>query len=608
MATVQELSVRVGADTGGFQAGAQRVESGLDDISSEAIQTAAALEVLSSRANDAEGEVRELGRGSLATSGRVAALGSSATSTAATLTGLSAASSAASVSFTSLANTPLLVALPVLTASATALLSTLFPLAAVAGTVAAALGGLGLVAVAGTLTAAASQTETLTSALEEAKTELLAVLEPLTDAFMPVILHVLDILPDVAEETLALTGGFGELAASMTNLIDDVADVLPELFATLIEFGEDALPVLESFVESLDGNVRPALRGMRRVAEAVAPVLVRFGREFGRVIPELTRLGTVVLRTVVPAFSDFLGLVENIIQIGEGSNSLVGFLSSLVNGALTWIESRGVPLIQQVGGNLVGALITAIQPTEEGGTGQLNALISRVGGWLDDLSAWVQGPGGTTITNTMRELFDALANALQNLSEEDIQGGVDALLGVVAGVFDSVSNAVASDEGGRVSQAIGRVTGDIMASFADSLVAYVRSDAFQEDLDQFANATEAAIEKSLRGMSIGLGDANFEVFGEEISIPLGFGQDPDRLPNPDTSSLADVREFVQGPNSVDGRRITQGERRFVENETPFTVEVTVDGDVGVVRDTAVEVVNEEQRLTRMNQGRIQTPR
>jgi hypothetical protein len=621
MATVDELSVRVSANVATFKQGINSAAESVDDLSGDALDAAASLEILSGRANDAEGETRELGRASTMTAARVSALGGAATSTAASLTGMNAAANAATFSFSSLANTPLLFALPVLTAGATALLSVLFPLAAAAGTVAAALGGIGFVAFAGTAAAAATHTETLKDTLTTVKEQLLEVLEPLADLFLPMLESLLLQLPDVVEETLALTGGLEQFRDSIWLAARAFLDVVPEMLATMIEFGEMALPIIRRFFQRLEGGVRPAMMGMLDVTREIAPALMRFGRAFVDAIPELTRLGAVVLNTLVPAFTDFIGLIEDVMQVGAESGGLVDFLGTLVNRAATWVAGPGMAMLSNLANTVFDALLDVFQPDARGGSSPasrgIDALISFLGGTLSTLATGISnGRLGTEITAVISAVMGSIETALSDVSAGDVQGGVSNLTRIIGGVFDSVMQGLTTPEARGGATAIGRIVGELMAAFAQELIGYVRSDAFQSDLALFADALRTALGESIEGMTIPLNNATVNVAGQEIPLggfsnisPFGFAGSGNLARRMDVRDVPVVETALQ-PSSMGGRRITPTEAQAIADAmegVTLNAEgrlTTENGEIQAeIRSLAAEQVDQEQRQTRERQGR-----
>jgi hypothetical protein len=254
---LDSLDIRISADTANFVAGVERSESKLDGLSSQALRTAGSLEVLSSRAKDAAGQIGRLGKTATASAFGIKTLTSS-------LPGLN-------LGLISVSGTMTAVAIPALIALGSALL----PLAATVGVVAAALGGIGLGVFAGGAAAAAANTAVLKDAFMEMLAELQAVLEPLADAFFPLLVAIIDRVPEMVAETVALIGGFRDFRDAVWGVADAFFDVMPNILATLFELGEQALPIVERVVRVVGRNFEPALRGLLRVTDRIVMGLIR---------------------------------------------------------------------------------------------------------------------------------------------------------------------------------------------------------------------------------------------------------------------------------------------------------------------------------------------
>jgi len=694
MATLSGIAVEISAQTSAFQSKMSRAQDAASDLSlslralssssnsadrdvsgvgNEAVSTAAALQFLQGRTDAAGDEFDALqrkGRGV-----RRALLGVSAASvgTAGALSTLTPSAQGLQFSLAGIQTSGVgaIATLGGLGVAATALLSTLFPLAAVLGTLTAGVGALAgaFGAVVGTgilafgekrgeqnrkrleetrarierLEALQETEEGLTQTqqeeletlqeradtleeqtgimggLKDAVGELTDELAPLITAFgekfIPLIEAGLDALPELVEDTLAALGGLEAFRETLGEFGSAAMDIIPMMASEMVRFARIALPVFVDFVEFLSNNASRALDGMLRVTQRLAPTLLRLGRAFLSALPELTKLGVVTLETVVPALSRLLGIVEDVINIGEGSDSLVGFLKTLITKAQTWITSTGIPLVTDIGGSLLGSLVDSLGPGGGGGEGEgsvdlIGALTSRIGDMLTGVNNWLSSGGKTQIEDTATEIVGQLADGLANLGEDDISGGVDALTGIIGDIADAFITVFNSDEFEKLNEQLGSLAGNLIRELGENMVEYAKSDAFVDDLSGLSDAVADAMAAQLRGLDEALGSVTLEIGGEKVDIPLGFsgaeigGEGTREF----TESLSAVRENVRDPTSQKGTAISPLEREFVENQTPFTVEVTVDGDTEIVRETAVEVVDEEDRAFRRNTGTTGTPR
>ena len=473
----------------------------MDALSGDSLSLAGAFQVLGGRADEAGDEIGRLGRTSAVSSLGVRSLSSSLPtlnlgllSVSGTLTGLM---------------------IPAL-----ALLSTtLFPLAAIVGTVGAALAGIGIGVFAGGAAAAAVHTQTLQDAFADLQKELKEVVEPLADAFLPVLLDIMDRIPDVVDETLDLVGGLDEFADSVGDVADAGLDILPETLALFVEFGQLALPIIENAIRLLGRRLEPAFRGMLRVTRELAPELMRFGRAFVNAIPELTAVGTVILNTLLPAFADFMGLIEDVIQLGAASNGLVDFLQTLTSRALAWVQSEGVSILSSISSAILGGLSDAFAPGEgeaKGGrTGILGGLVTVLTDGLQGVATWLKNGGGKQqITNVITSLFGALDGMFGNESAT-ANAIVTPLMSIIGSAFDALVAALNSDEARSLGASIGEMATETLQTLAEKLIAYARSDAFKKDL---AGLTTAVANSVGAALAAGVGNA-FEVGSIRVLEP-----------------------------------------------------------------------------------------
>lgn len=505
------LEVRVSASTASATSKIERVREKLGDLTSQAAQTAGGLQVLQGRTDEAGDEMTTLGA-------KAATAGFGIRSLTASIPTLN-------LGLISVSGTMTTLVIPALLTLSTVLL----PLAAAATTVGAALGGIGLGVVAGTAAAASENLELLKTAFSTMVESLQEAVAPLADAFLPLLLAIMYRIPRVVERTIELTGGFVEFRDAVWGVADAFFDLMPSLLATLFEFGQMALPILREFLQSLDGGIRPALMGMLQVTQRIAPTLMEFGQAFIDALPALTRLGTIVLETVVPALSDLFGIVDNLLSSGfEGGGS--GFVTGLIN------------------------IITS-------GIGQLEQ-------WLSN------GGGQQQIAGVMTALFGALD---QGLGDEDsaASGVVDTVLGVLGSVFDALMNALRSGEAGELSRSLGEFGVALWKDLNSSLIEYVTGGEFASDAALLANALANVLGSVIRGAineaipnEIGFQIPEFSVGGRTFG---GDSVNMDLPNNPVSEQVGGIGQASTTPGSGGGSGKGSQLQDFTES---LTVEVT----------------------------------
>lgn len=357
-----DLEVRVGADTADFSRGINRAQDSLGELDSDALQTAAALQVLQGRADEAGDEMSQIGRKASSAAAGLGAAGGTSGSTAGAFSALAASTEGLSLSFgsltSSLSGTVLL--LGAVGSAATALVSTLVPLAAVVGTLTAGAGALaaafGGIVGSGILAFGKQQAEqnklqlsivnsqieslkekrealgrldeterrelstlkerkdeledqiTITDALgqefKELRAELASVIIPFGRQFIPLIEEGINALPRLLRAVLDSVGGVEQFTRSLRQLGRFAFRVIPQVTETIFNLARRALPIFKDFINFVTNNATSAFQGMINSANQIGPLLIQIGQEILNTLPAFDRLGRAVLENLLPALRD----------------------------------------------------------------------------------------------------------------------------------------------------------------------------------------------------------------------------------------------------------------------------------------------------------------
>lgn len=505
------------------------------------------MQILQNRADEAGDEISGTGRDASGTATRLGFLSAAAGTTSGAFGTLSSANSTLSLSFGSLTTslTGTVALLGLVGAAATGLVSTLLPLAAVVGTVTGALGALaaafGTVIGTGILafgeqraqqkqeeldqieeeielyeqlqeeygTLNSSQQENLEQlkerkdeledqtdimgALSGAFSDLMEELQPVItefgEQFVPLIEDAIDAIPDLVRNIFSAIGGMDRFVDVLRRLGNRAFRVIPQITADIFDLARMALPVFMDFINFVGNNASSAFSAMLQVTQRLAPTLMGLGRAFLDALPELTALGTVILETVIPAVSDLLGFIEDLINMGQGSDSFTDFLDSLINSGLEWLENDGKTLIENAGDFVLSTLEDVIRPGgDEEGSGILDAFIDRVSSLLTGVETWLEEGGQEQLTSLMTTLFSGINTALTENSDRLESDIYNPLTNILSGVFDSVTEALKSDEANQLSTTLANLSREAFQFFADQLTAYAGSQAFRDDLSQLVGA------------------------------------------------------------------------------------------------------------------------
>jgi len=337
----EELEVEIGADTADFTAGVKSAENSLEGFDTQSLQTAASLQILQNRADEAEDEI--------------SSAGTSATTSSLSFTQLSSAATGSSVSLSGLSSTLLVAVIPALLATSTALI----PVVTALGGLATILGAIGFVGLVGGLGAVATNGEELQGTFDEIQSTLETELQPLFDEFTEVLNTVgeafIDIIPSLTptEDQISQIGeGFEELGLALVDAIPPLVELATtlttEFLPSLTDIISGVAESLPSFLETLVSTFRDLsdeLSSAANFAVELAPELLDMGfAMFDVVEPAVSALADTLV-TAVQEFNDLdTSMQGTIATVGSVAPVLVG-LVSIVGGPITVALAAGVAAV-----------------------------------------------------------------------------------------------------------------------------------------------------------------------------------------------------------------------------------------------------------------------
>jgi len=650
----ESLSVRISAQTRSFESGIDDARDELSKFNTGALATSSSLQVVQSRVDETEDEVSALSRSLRVLRNRLFSTAGAAGTTAGSFATLSAGTSglsfsvgSLSTSFTSLAGT-----LAIVTGAATALLSTLFPLAAVLGTLTAGTlslaGAFGAVVGSGILafgrergeqvkerlegvrdqiqaleeledkqgelseanqrqlreledlqTELEDQTSIfggLEAAISDARDEILPLIADFGEDFLPLIRDAIDALPTLVENILNALGSLTKFREALRDFGETVMDTIPTVVTAMVDLAERALPMAVEFISWIGRNADPIFSGMLRVTEQLSRVFMGLADAFIRATPELTSLGTLILRTVVPALSAYLRLVEDIIQIGQRSDGFVDFVRRGMQQLAAWINGPGLSLLSDVVNSVLNGLNTLL--SGESADRFFQGLINLMTTVLKRLSSWFDSGGQQLITNILKDLFGTIATILTTQEQVFRSQIFDPIANILSSLFDSLAVALNSDEAGRLSAAAGNLASAIGGTLMNELIEYVNSEAFNEDLKKLAGAVANTLGKA----SVAVLKDN--VMSGDVTAFGGIGE----------AALSAIGDSLVEANSPSAATTPSDPKALrPPGQTPrgeIEVGVNVEGDdslAEIIRENATAIVREKERRTKRNTGGTTRP-
>jgi len=474
MATIDDLSVKVSADTATFQAGAEAVESKLDDLSNEAIQTAAAMSILSDRSERAGDNINQVGRQS--------------TTTAVQMGVLQAATNAANTSFLGITATTYAALIPALVALAAAL----FPVVGALGgfiAVAGAIGGIGLVGTMGAIAEHGDRLRSMFSALSETVMDTFA---PVFDEAALVLISLMGSLRRVISSMEPSGEMVDRLGGLFRDLGEAVIEVLPAFVELAVELADEFLPPFVEFAEDVLPDVPGMIRGLVQVFRRMIPRFARAGELLADFVPAFTELGFTVIDVLGPALTTLTRIGTDVLEWFNGLSSgvqkagaalsllapILAIVAKTIGGPLlaagkVLLSSALVPIVSSLStfASLIGSLLSSIAtfgtiiPTAVGSLTALYGitvnLIGAVGALLPSLGGVISTIGTiAALIGTGGILFVAVgaAIALFVRFQDEIRAALDRVLPIISGAVNDALNwlrTTGADLAGRAMEMVG---------------------------------------------------------------------------------------------------------------------------------------------------------
>jgi len=371
------LAAEVTADVSDFLSGIAAAKGQAEEFGDAAATAARKVDDLGDEAGGATGGVSRLGAASGVAATSVGSLGASAATAAVGVGGLAAV--------------------------ATPLAATLGGVATAGAALAGVFGALGLATVA-------TEGEALSEALAGVKDGILDAIEPIGDTFAPILVDLIQRLPNVARAVVTALGPLDPFARAVRDAGNALLNVLPAIARFAGNLAREALPVLRRLVRVTAEVVPPAIRTMLEVTRTLGGSLLDLAKAASGLIGPLLDIGTV----------------------GEDGNS--GVLNTALREYATFLQNNATTLVRtgfrsvarvakSVARNLSIALVG-----ESGSGGLLNNII----GQFTDF-ARVQGP------KLARTAFEAVGSAIRGVAIE--------LFNAVTGNSDSILRSIIKDFG-----------------------------------------------------------------------------------------------------------------------------------------------------------------
>lgn len=390
MAFGDELSVRVSANTGSFERGIESARDSLSKFRTGAVATSGSLQLLQGRADEAGDEIGSVGR--------------KASTSSFGLTQLSAASGAANISFQGLETTLVVGLIPTLALLGT----TLVPITAALGGLAAIVGSIGLVGFVGVLGAVKTNTQALKEEAQDLLSTVRSEFAPFFDIFAAGLTILIDRLQDTISQIAPTQAEAERLAGSLVQLGTAVIDILPTLTNLALGLAQDFLPPLVRLTRDVLPEVPGFIQGLVDTFRELAPLLSGTGGFLVELTRQLFELGMTVINTVTPAFSGIGASINNGL---DAFNSLDSSLQKLGVSVGLLVGPLGV-LVSILGGPITLAVVgitAAVVTFREEISALVTTIVSNINPALEALSGFLENIGIERVTDAFNDYIDSLS-------------------------------------------------------------------------------------------------------------------------------------------------------------------------------------------------------
>jgi phage-related protein len=397
------------------------------------------------------------------------------------------------------------------------LTSVLLPLVGVLGFVATAgaslaavMGGLGIVG-------AVTHLDELKAALSDAREEIMRIVQPLGDVFGPLLVDAVEALPELVRRIVDSLGPLDQFADGLRDLGATAMEAIPALTGVMFDLAEQALPVVIDVLEWLMANGGEILDTMAEATATLGDELLELGRSTADLLGSMNELGLVAGEFVIPALADLFEVVADVIDdvlaLDDSlrdliiAGSLVAPIIFAIAAALGTLTSPlGVAIaavagfaalyrdnfmdIQDVTNDVLGGLmdtlnglVDALRPAFEAVMSLIPPAIALFGEYRDIVGETLMTviDGLMAFASTFRDAFED-AGGMEAVKEllMAIMGTVRTLHGVFQAAFSGIVG-ILNDNADGIADVVTSIIGGLSVVIG-AVAAFVSdfSDAFQE--------------------------------------------------------------------------------------------------------------------------------
>lgn len=176
-------------------------------------------------------------------------------------------------------------------------------------------------------------TGALVGALGKLKSELVAVIAPFGQRFIPLITAAVEALPELTRRILESAGNTAVFEKELWRLGNASMTVIPQLTGFFFEMGKVAIPWLRRIGAWLSVKLPAAFRFMQKVTDETQGHFLGLGDSLLRTLKVFTEYGVVATQVLVPAIRDvlegFMDLLRWVMNLNPGLRRTVILLTTV---------------------------------------------------------------------------------------------------------------------------------------------------------------------------------------------------------------------------------------------------------------------------------------
>lgn len=290
----------------------------------------------------------------------------------------------------------------------------------------------------------------LGAAMSDLQNELVPIISSFGQRFIPLIEDALQSIPALVQSMVDSVGSTDEFAQTLREFGKIGMRVLPALTGFMFEFARDALPAFKRFTGFLLAEGPGAFRAMMASVRELRPQLMRLLGATIEFLPVLLEFGTNVATVVVPALTDLIGELTDLMRwvngLDKGTRDLVIGVTILAPvvlaaaaaiGSLVTAVSALAPAFSAAV-SIGGTLVTIIGGLSAVTLGIIGAVAFFAGAWITN---WKDIRGFTT---TVIDGITAMVLDLKGVIVETLHA-----LGLLAKGSDRVDFSEVAKRGGQ---------------------------------------------------------------------------------------------------------------------------------------------------------------